>query len=170
MAKIDIQNFIVGDSAAGEVESAMSATAGAYGDDPMIGSVAETVDLLQSQRASHDCRTMRFGVNDFPFLTVIWQQFGKMAAIAHVLRNGRAARVHLLLSGRDAPEEARPIECLRELLGKSFPNDFTAYPRKGADVFHHQFVIRPILAEEDCSDVLGFIAIVPIFCELCGIE
>jgi hypothetical protein len=171
VAKIDIQSFIVGDSAAAQIELATSATRSTVGDDPVIGDVDDAVELLRRQHATTDCLTMRFVVNDFPFLTVVWQQFGKLAAIAHVLRNGRADTVHLLLSGRDMREEARPIESLRELLGKSFPNDFTGYPRNGNDVFHHAFVIRPIEADDDdYSDLLGMICIVPIFCEVCGIH
>jgi len=170
MAKIDIQSFIVGDFAAGQIEFATSATTSTFGNDPVIGDVDDAVALLRSQRATTDCLTMRFVVADFPFLTVVWQQFGKSAAIAHVLRNGRAERVHLLLSGRDVREETRPIESLRKLLGTSFPDDFMGYPRKGNDVFHHTFVIRPVKAEDDYSDLLGMICIVPIFCEICGIH
>ena len=78
--------------------------------------------------------------------------------------------MHLLLNGRDANEELRLIEALRRLLGKSFPNDFAGSCRNGEDVAHHTFVLRPIEDDDDYSDVLAFIALVPIFCEFCGIE
>jgi hypothetical protein len=170
MAKIEIQRFIVGDSAAGQIELATSATAPVDGGDPVIGDVDDAVELLRSQSGADDCLTMRFVLADFPFLTVVWQQFGMLGAIAHVLRNGRADTVHLLLSGRDVQEEARPIAALRGLLGKSFPNDFAGYPRHGKDVFHHTFVIRPQTVEDDYSMPLGMICFVPIFCDVCGIR
>jgi hypothetical protein len=170
MPKIDVQSYVVGDSAASRIESAASAIRSAAGDDPVIGDVDDAVDLLRRGRAETDQATMRFVVSDFPFLTVVWQQFGTTAAIAHVLRNGKAERMHLLLSGRDARQEAEAIESIRELLGQSFPDDFTAYPRKGHDVFHHTFIIRPLEDDDDFSDLLGFIALVPIFCNSCGIH
>ena len=170
MPKIDCKSFTIGDGPASAIESAVSGSFCPIDNARVIGSIDEALALLRNQHSANGCIGIHFRVRDFPFLYIRWQQFGLSAAIVHTFRGGNAERIHLLLTGRDLDEEARLIESLRNLLGKSFPTDFNPSCRNGEDVVQIAFVIRAIPSEDDFSDLLPFIALVPIFCEFCGMD
>jgi hypothetical protein len=46
--------------------------------------------------------------------------------------------------------------------------DFVDHSHDGEDVLHTRFVVREI--DDPTSNVLRLIALVPIFCDVCGIE
>ena len=175
MPNIECRSFIVGDGPAKGIARMVAENGGRYCDDPagaIISDVEEGVELLRWQDATGSGLTGRFRIDSFPSITLVWQQVGTTAALAYQLRKGKATTAHLILSGRDIEEENTAIDIARRLLGSAFPADCIPSERERlpGHVLYVKFTLRQTESDKDRATLLGVIAIVPIFCELCGIE
>jgi hypothetical protein len=173
MLEIYCSRFDIDPRLAGKVDRLVADNGGRYCDDPLgvvVSSVGEAVELLRWQPPDCTRFTGRFRIDDMPSLTVVWQQVACTAAIAYQLRNQQVELVHLILGGQDPADDAAAIEVARDVLGNSFPRGDISAGRSAGCVRHVALVLREIVSEEEPAALLGFIAIVPIFCVLCGIE
>ena len=173
MPSIQCVRFDIGEGAAPSVEREVAENGGRYCDDPagvIVSSIDEALELLRWQEPSTTSFSGRFRIDDLPSLTVVWQQVAPTAALVYQLRQGQAEIVHMILGGRDPADESIAIDVAQRLFGDLFPQGGLPVNRLADHVLHVAFVLRQIESEEEPADILGFIAIVPIFCELCGIE
>ena len=173
MPSIQCVRFDIGEGAAPSVEREVAENGGRYCDDAagiVVSSIEEALELLRWQEPSTTYFTGRFRIDDLPSLTIVWQQVAPTAALAYQLRQGKVEIVHMILGGLDPADESVAIDLARRMFGNAIPHDGIPVTRPADHVLYVAFDLRHIESEEEPADILGFIAIVPIFCELCGIE
>lgn len=163
----------MGSSAAKTVERAVAENGGRYCDDPvgvLVSSHREAIELLRWQEPDANRFAARFRTDDFPSATVVWQQVAPTSALVHQLVNGRAGIVHLLLGGQHMDDEMA-IHMARRMFGDRFPESGIDAGSFAEGVQWVALLLRDrVEGDDELSGALGFLAIVPIFCRLCGID
>lgn len=174
MPKINFRSFSMGSSASTIVERAVAENGGLYCDDPLgvlVSSIDEAVDLLRWKEPDANTFAARFRDSDFPATTIAWKQVAPSAAVVFELSQGRAEAVHLLLGRQDNGDDEAAMQVARRLFGGLFPQEgFATGGRANWVQWITLFLSQVNEGVCEPSAAVGFLTIVPIFCELCGLD
>lgn len=137
-------------------------------DDVIVESVDEAVDLLRWQEPSPNGIGRRFRVVDWPWWTLAWQTVSPTSALVFQARGDQVERVHVLLGGVDEHDDRAAVAVAKRVVGPDWVDGLMDPECSSGLVTHVALIRRPIKDGGD-ADLLGMLAIVPIFCELSGI-